>query len=621
MRTVITEQNRTLYLLALLWAIFLLVARAAEGSVPFPPVAEAPEFAWGRQPFFRDLPEWNMDFPGAPWVPTAAEVRKAESDAANPASALFREARAKEVAGGTPEDVARLYLRVYAAARNQEIGFVALKQAARLFFRAGNYMESSGVLGRLIERSGPGSAGVSFNLLKGEALARQGNHLAARECFRRASGGKWDAGTQRRIALRIADMSFLMGNVAYAEPLYRKTLTGADAPRRFPYESIRFGETLLSAGRIEEALGVFRRVQGDALPDEARRASRLGEGDALLLRKDFPGARFAYEQAGGRETSPIRWWILLRNADLEFASGSREKASGMYRDLRGCAVADVAREAAYKSTLARFLLSDYESVLKESQAYLGRYPGNADESAIRKMAARAGASLVAEVGRKNPAQRWPALTEYLFAYGRSPEGKSLFAAIGREWESALLWGGASALYAEAGETARSRDMLRIEAAERRYWQGDLAGAAASLDLRNPDAESSLGALRLLAKIRFREEKFDEAGKLLRRIEALGPAPDGGKETGPKPEKEFLAFTRALQGKWTESLETLQGIDPATAPPPVRGLRTMAAGHAPSVGEKPAPAAKTAPAPGPNDLYSAYERSQERYRRLTAERAD
>ena len=562
-----------------------------------------------------------MDSPDFPWVPTPAEMREAESGPASPAATLFREARAKEKAGGKPDEVARLYMRAYAAARSGEIGFVALKQAARLFFRARKYMESSGILSRLIERSGAGSAGVSFNLLKGEALARQGNHLAARECFRKASGGKWDARTQRRIALRIADMSFLMGNIAYAEPLYRRLLTGADASRQFPYESVRFGETLLSSGKIEEALGIFLKVQDNALPIEARCASRLGEGDVLLLRKDLPGARFAYEQAAGRESSTFRWWILLRKADLEYASGSREAASVMYRDLAGCPLPDVAREAAYKSVLVRFLLSDYVSVLKESQAYLGSYAGKAGETAIRKMSARAGAELLAEVARKTPANRWPAFTEYLFAYGRAPEGKTLYGAIGAEWEAALMWGGASALYATGGEDAKSRDMLRIEAAERRYWQGNMEGAVAELNILNPAKEASRPALRLLARIRFREGKYDEAGTLLQRIEALGVAPEGGKDPGATQEMEFLAFTLALQGKWEESLGALQGIDPSTAPPPVRGLRSMIGLHAPAAAKTAATAAKGAAAPAPNDLYSAYGRSQERYRRLTDEGAD
>jgi hypothetical protein len=298
-------------------------------------------------------------------------------------------------------------------------------------------------------------------------------------------------------------MSFLIGNIAYAEPLYRRLLTDVDASRQFPYESIRFGETLLSSGKVEEALGIFRKVRDNALPIEARCASRLGEGDVLLLRKDFHGARFAYEQAGGRENPTIRWWILLRKADLEYASGSRETASGLYRDLIGCPLPDVAREAAYKSVLARFLISDYESVLKESQSYLGRYAGKADEIPMRKMSARAGAALVEEVARKNPANRWPALMEYLFAYGRAPEGKTLYGAVGAEWEAALLWGGASALYMTAGDASRGRNMLRIEAAERRYWQGDLQGAVTELDIRNPAAETSRPALRLLARIRFR----------------------------------------------------------------------------------------------------------------------
>jgi hypothetical protein len=293
----------------------------------------------------------------------------------------------------------------------------------------------------------------------------------------------------------------------------------------------------------------------------------------------------------------------------------------MYRNLTGCPVPDVAREAAYKSVLVRFLLSDYDSVLKESQAYLGRFAGKADETAMRKMSARAGAALVTEVVRKNPANRWPALTEYLFAYGLAPEGKALYGAIGAEWEASLLWGGASALYMAGGDAARSRSMLRIEAAERRYWQGDLEGAVAELDIRTPATETSRPALRLLARIRFREGKYDETGTLLRRIESLGVAPESAKDPGATLEKEFLAFTRTLQGKWTESLEALQGIDPATAPPPVRGLRSMIGRHAPDAAKAPATAAKGAAATAPNDLYSAYERSQERYLRLTAEGAD
>jgi predicted negative regulator of RcsB-dependent stress response len=619
MRSIPTQQNRPLCLLGLLWAILLLLARVAEGRVPFPPVAEAPEFAWDRQTFFRYLPEWNMDSPNFPWVPTPEEIRNAESDPRSVAASLFREAQAKVRAGGNAEEAARLYMRAYAADRSGEIGFVAMKQAARFFFRARKYMEASGILDRLIERSGSG--GTPFHLLKGEALARLGNHLAARESLRRASGGKWDPLTQRRIALRIADMSFLVGNIAYAEPLYRKLLAGKDAPVQFPYESIRFGETLLSIGRIEEALGVFRRLRADALPLEARCASFLGEGDALLLRNDFAGARYAYEQAAGRESPAIRWWILLRKADIEYAAGSREAASVQYRNLAGCPLPDVAREAAYKSILVRFLLSDYESVLKESQAYLGRFAGKSDEAAIRKMSARAGAALVEEIGRKSPADRWPALTENLFAFGRSPEGKTLYGAIGAEWEAALLWGGASDLYRVAGETARSRNMLRIEAAERRYWQGDLIGSAAELDIRNPATEQSRPALRLLARIRFREGKFAEAGKLLRRIETLGTGPGAVKESGVTPEKEFLAFTQALQGKWTESLDALQGVDPASAPPPVRGLRSMIGHHTPVDANAPATAAKPGAAPAPNDLYSAYERTQDRYHRLMAQGAE
>lgn len=621
MRTECSKQDRCLYLLALLWAIFLFVAHAAEGSVPFPPVPEAPELSWDRQTFFRDLPEWRMESPEFPWIPSEASMREAESDAAAPAATLFREARERERAGGRPGDLARLYLRAYAAGKNREVGYVALKQAARLFYRAGNYMEASGVLTRLIDRSGPGSAGVSFNLLKGEALARQGNLLTARECFRRASAAKWNADIQRRISLRIADMSFLIGNIAFAEPQYRRALSAMDAPRRFPYESIRYGETLLAAGKIEEALAVFRNVQGGALPPELRAAARLGEGDALLIRKDFADARFAYEQAGLIGNSPIRSWAQLRNADIEFAAGSRGKSSVMYRDLKQCAVPDVAREAWYKFVLTRYLMSDHETVLAESQGYLGKYPGKPDETPLRKMAARAGASLVQEVGRKRPGERWPALTNYLFAYGRAPEGKTLYAAVGGEWEAALLWGGASALYAAAGETARSRDMLRIEGAEQLYWKGDLAGAAAALGIRDPAAESSRGALRLLARIHFREGKYDEAAILLRRIEALSGEPEDGKGTGLPLEKEFLAFTRALQGKWPESLEALEGIDPTAAPPPVRGLRALAAGHA-AAGEKASAAAPgTAPPAGPGDLYSVYERTQARYRRLTSEGAD
>ncbi len=585
MRPFRKRQNRSLCLLALLWAVFLLFSRVAEGRVPFPPVPESPELAWERQVFFRDLPEWNMDSPGFPWVPSPAELRNAESDASSQGGPLFRHALARERSGGTAEESARLYMRAYAADRSGETGFVALKQAARLFFRDRRYMEASDILGRLIERSGKGSSISSFNLLKGEALARMGNHLAARESFRRASGGRWDDDTRRRIGLRIADMSFLMGNIAYAEPLYRKLLAGADAPRKFPYESIRFGETLLSTGKSDEALGIFRKVRDGSASADAGCASLLGEGDALLLRKDLAGARFAYEQAGGRATPTVHWWILLRKADIESASGGREAASASYRNLATCPLPDVAREAAYKWVLARFLLSDYETVLKESQAYLGRFAGKPGDSGMRTMAARAGAAFVAEISRKHPADRWTALTEYLFAYGRAPEGKALYRAIGTEWETAGLWGGAAALYFAAGDAAASRSMLRIEAAEKRYWEGDLQGAASELNIRNPAAETSRPALRLLARIRFREGRYEDAAKLLVRIGAMGPATEAGKETAAEREKEFLAFARALQGKWTDSVGMMKG---------------------------------SGPAPAQNDLYSAYERSQERYRRLLSD---
>lgn len=621
MRSATTRQNRSLYLLALLWALFLIAAHSAEGGVPFPPVPEAPDLAWDREPFFRDLPEWNMDSPAFPWVPAPAGIRKAESDPDFIVAGLFREARKRESEGGPPSEVARLYLRSYAAAKSRETGYLSLKQAARYFFRAGRYAESAGILDRLIDRSGAGSAGTAYYLFKGEALARQGNFLSARECFRRASAAKWDAETRQRVALRIADMSFLLENIAYAEPMYRKTLSGPGAFRRYPHESIRYGETLLSAGKIDEALAVFRKVREDSPSPEMRSAAQLGEGDALLLRKDLSGAQVAYGQAGAMEIPSTRWWLLLRKADLEFLAGGRDAAARMYAGLGACPLPAVAREASYKAILARHLLSGHESVLDGSRAYLARYAGKRGETGVRKMAARAGAALVAEAGRKDPASRWPLLSEYLFAFGRSPEGKTLYADIGGEWESALLWGGASALYAAGGKDGKSREMLRIEAAERRYWQGDLPGAAAALDLRSPGGEASRGALRLLARIRFREGKYDEAANLLRRLEAPGAAPDGGKVPGPPPDRELLAFARALQGKWDEALEALQGIDPAAAPAPVLGLRSMARRHAATAEKAAVPQGKNATLPPSGDLYSAYERSQERFHRLMAQEVD
>jgi predicted negative regulator of RcsB-dependent stress response len=617
MRSATTRQNRSLYLLALLWALFLLAAHAAEGGVQFPPVPEAPDLAWNREPFLRDLPQWNMDAPAFPWVPAPAEIRKAESDPDASAAALFREARRRETGGAPPVEIARLYLRAYAAAKNREIGYTSLKQAARFFFRAGDFAETAGILDRLIDRSGAGSAGTPFYLFKGEALARRGNFLAARECFRRASAAAWDTETRQRIALRIADMSFLLENMAFAEPMYRKTLSDPGSFRRYPRESIRYGEALLSSGKIDEAQRVFRKVREDALSPEMLSAALLGEGDALLLRKDFAGARFAYEQAGTKETPLTRWWVLLRKADLEFLAGGRESAARMYGDLGACPLPAVAREALYKTILARFLLSGYESVLDGSRAYLSRFAGEHGEAAVRKMAARAGAALVAEAGRKDPASRWPLLAEYLFAYGRSPEGKTLYAAIGGEWESALLWGGASALFAAAGNDAKSREMLRIETAERLYWQGDLQGAAAALDLRNPSAEPSGGALRLLAKIRFREGRYDDAAKILRRIETSRTAAGARGDPAPPRAGEFPAFVLALQGKWTEALDALQGIDPAAAPAAVRGLRALAETRAPRAAKAIVAPAKGGTSPAPNDLYSAYARSQERYRRIMA----
>lgn len=611
-----------LYLLALLTGVLLFVSRA-EGAPRLPDVREARDLAWVRQPIHTTLSPWDLDpvlFPSLSKTASApAPVPGPASAAADLLAAARRKADEAGARGNDPrihEEAAHLYMRAFAVSKNGETGIQSLSLAARSYFLAGRYAEADGAAGRLIARSGGGRDVLPYYLLKGEALLRRGNYLAARECYRRASAAKTDGDTGIRISLRIADASLLLGNLALAEPLYRKIFSSPGISMgKFRDEAIRYGETLLAVDRAEEALQVFRRIQKEFLPGALHVKACIGEGDALLVMDRLPRARYAYEQANLLGEMPeTKWRLLCRKADIDFAEGKRKEAAAAYRELRESPDLFVAEEARYKWILHQYLLRDYEGTVKESQEYLLRSPGRPGSSNVRLMAAKAGAELVREMSAREPSKRWAAFSSLLFSFARSGEGRSLYGDIGKEWEGKGFWGGAGAFYSAAGNEERSREMIRIEAAEAAYFRGDGAAVLAALGYSEAQREKSPVALWLAAKTLFRQGRHAKASEALQRLDVLSPEPP---ETGWSPRKELAAFAGALQEKREVTRDSVREFRNA---PPVSSLAFLADWAEEPSGASPYRVGKDAgkgkkPA---GDAWSDLAAARRRYLRLTAD---
>jgi tetratricopeptide (TPR) repeat protein len=618
------RQNRSLYYLALLWTLLLLAARA-EGSVRLPPVEEAPNLAWTRQPLFTFLSRWNLD--PVVFDPLLSRDRNAppEETGGPPPATLFRRAsRLADEAGKKGNDrrlheaAARTAMQAYAGSRGGDAGLKSLALAARSYFLAEMYTEAEGVATRLIERSGHGAAALPCYLLKGEILFRRKNFLTSRECFRRASAGRWDGATARRIALRIADISFLMGNPAYAEHAYRKVFREGNAVlRAHPLEGLRFGEALLAASMLEEAASVFRGVRDVSMPGFARAASYIGEGDALLLAKRYPQAENSYRYAEPWGKSPeIEGWIRCRIADLEFMKGKRKEAMARYRLLKETAAREPARESWFKWILCLHLVQEHEDVIREADAYLAADPEVPGAAAVREMAAKAGTELVRAAGKKDPARMWTVFTSYLFSFAKTDEGRNLVKTLGAVWERERLWGGASSLYATAGDAERGLEMTRVAAAEAAYFRGEFDNVLALLAAGDARRTPSAAALWLTAKTLFRQGRFEKAADALAGLEKLpqdagAAAQDGG--------RELALYAAALKGKKDETRETLEKLDPKVAAPGLPYLRDWS-GDNTSRRDKETVGGKT-PAGGAGDLWTGIAAVQRRYRRIAADEGE
>ncbi len=620
----VLRQNRPLFVLALLWTLVLLAVRA-EGSVPLPLVDEAPDLSWVRRPFFLSLSAWNLDkLVFDPLLAQTPGASPGDADGNSPgslywqASRLATEARAKGDDPGLHETAARIAMRAYAGRRNGDDGFRSLALAARSYFLAGMYAEADGVAGRMIARSGLANASLPYYILKGEALFQKRNYLTARECFRRASAGRWDAVTARRIALRIADASFLLGNLAYAEPAYRKVFREGDAVlRAHPLEAIRFGEALLLAEKFDEAVRIFRTVREGTVPADVRAASYLGEGDAFLAGKRLPLAEHAYRYSEPWGNTPwIKGWIRCRTADLAFAKGNRKEAAALYRELKDEPGAELAREAGYKWILSLHLSGDHEGVVREAETYLSRNDGAPWTAAVRAMGARSGVEIVRAAGLKDPARMWTVYSTLLFSFGKTDEGRGLFRSLGEGWEKGRLWGGASSLYAAGGDAPRGRQMARLGAAESAYYRGDSDNVLLLLGYGDGSREGHAIGHWLAAKTFFRLGRYGEASAALARMEAPG---GGGADPGPG--KELAIFAAALAGSREGTREALKGVDPKSASPALPYLVEWSAADA---GKPPAgrnAVREKAPAGKAGELWTDLAAAQRRYRRLTADEGD
>jgi tetratricopeptide (TPR) repeat protein len=627
MKTSTIRRRSPFAIAVILWLLLCAVASAA--PVRLPPVPENPELGWSRQSFFEALPPWNLDpllFPPAsrelPPRPAASPAETAWS-LMSQADALRKEAESGGNDARRHDDSARLYLRAWSADKNGAVGYKALRMAARGYLLGGLYGEAAGVATTLIKRAGGRGADLPWYLLKGEALYRKRDLLAARECFRRAIDGPFDAQTKIAIALRIANASFELGNIAFAEPAFRKALGKRDEQLRRPEQAIRYGEALLAAGRTAEAGVVFGNLDSTEISAPMRAIARIGSGDAALLAGDLSGARNAYKHAdSGGDFPESREWLKLRMADLSFAGGNRQAALKEYSSLASSPDRPVAREAGYKKALTMYLIGDHASVLKESEAWLLRNAGLGGEKEMRAIAAKAGASMVRAAGKSNPADRWPALAALLFSYGRTKEWPILLAEIGKEWEDARIWGGAADLYGSAGDAVRSADMRRIEKAEGAYYRGDLPGVLTALDWREPAKEHSPGALWLAAKSFFRLGRHAEAEAALRRLDAVRAESRAGKPDAPfTPERELAAYNRAQQESWHGILDALKEVPPQSQAPGAAMVKAAeasrkAASAAPAKGA-PKAAAKT---PSGGDIFLQYQGLRARVERIRAEDA-
>ncbi len=609
---------------ALLWLLLLLAAAPALGApVRLPPVPEAVDLGWVRQPFFESLPAWNIDpFPFP--APSAALPPKPQGPA-DPTWTLLSQADAqRKTAEGRKvldsrlhEEAARLYLRAYASDKNGPNGFLALRMAARSFFLGGFYAETAGVATTLVKRSGGGGADLPFYLLKGEALYQKRDLLAARECFRRALTGQFNAATKTRIELRIADASLELGNVAYAEPAYRKALSAPASQRRLPFNAIRYGESLISAGKTSAAAELFRNLdtEADGVPPLARAISLMGAGDVAILSGDLVSAQTAYMKAASiGNFSETRALLKIRMADLAFAGGKRAEALSGYGALVDSPVPAIAREAGYKKGLTLYLQGDFPGVVAMSDGWLARYPGKSGEKEMRKLAAKSGVEMVRAAARANPADRWPALSSLLFAYGRTKELPALYGEIGREWEDALIWGGAADLYSAAGLASRSADMRRIERAEGAYYRGDFPAVLAELGWKDPAREHASGALWLAAKTFFRLGRHAEAEAALRRLGTVQAETAASRDKSPfPPDRELMSFNRAQLGRWAELRDSLKDVPPQPQIPALALIRSMAEPQKPEEGK--------ASAASGGGLYADYIRIRERVRRINSEGED
>jgi tetratricopeptide (TPR) repeat protein len=627
-----TQRRRTtVHLGLILLALFVAVPAVAQAP-RLPPVPEAPETGWLRQPFFEVLAPWNLD--AVLFPPASRSLPPKPGGSADAAWELARKADAKRVAAegkaNDPflhEEAARLFMQAYTADKNGAVGFHALRMAGRCYFLGKHWTEAAAVATTLVRKSGGRGADLPWYLLKGEALYQKRDLLAARECFRRAAAGSFDPDTKMRIDLRTADASLELGNVAYAEPAYRKALSGLPSPRKMPYNAIRFGEAMLAAEKYSEAAALFRSIDADpALPDLSRALASIGAGDAALLSADLPTARNAYlraERTG--EFAETKDLIKLRMADLAFAGGNRAEAAAGYEALAASGRPDIAREAGYKKALAVYVQGDYPGVLKVSEAWLAKYSGKTGDRGMRILAAKAAAEMVRAAGKANPADKWPALSSLLFAVGRTKEWPILMGEIGGEWENARIWGGAADLYAVAGDNGRSASMRRIRKAEAAYYRGELPAVLTELDWKGPQKEYHPGALWLAAKTFFRLDRLAEADAALKRlavVQAELPPPPGEKNPFP-PEKELTIFNHALQGRWAELREMFKELPPATGQVPglqvVKAMSGFVDPKDAKEGTKGTKKAARGPKPATDgDIYAAYLRTRERVAAINAE---
>jgi tetratricopeptide (TPR) repeat protein len=625
MKTSKTRRRFPFAIAAVLWLLLCAVAHAA--PVRLPPVPEATELGWVRQSFFESLPPWNLDpvlFPPAsrelPSRPAAGQADTAWT-LMRQADALRKEAEKNGNDSRRHEESARLYMRAWASDKGGAIGFQSLRMAARGYLLGGHYSEAAGVATTLVRRSGGKGADRPWYLLKGEALYRKRDLLAARECFRRALDGPFDAQTKIGIVLRMANTSFEMGNIAFAEPTFRKAIGNPSDQIRRPEQAIRYGEALLAAGRTTDAGKVFANLDAPEVPAPLRATARIGSGDAAFLSGDLAGARADYilADSGGHFPEP-KEWLTLRLADVAFAGGNRQAALKDYAALASSPVRAVAREAGYKKTLTMYLLGDRATVLKESEGWLLRNSGRSGEREMKAMVAKAGADMVRAAAKSNPADRWPALAALLFSYGRTKEWPILLGEIGKEWEDAGIWGGAGDLYGSAGDAARSADMRRIGRAESAYYRGDLPGVLTELDWRKAEKENAPGALWLAAKTFFRMGRHADAEAALRRLETVRAESSSPRQDSPfPPERELSAYNRAQQGTWNALGDALKDVPPQSQAPAAAMVKAeadarKAASATPAKG-RPKPAAKATTG---GDIFLQFQGIHERVERIRAE---